>query len=96
MEQVLNHNDDTTVSTMAALSKDVTSVYIMTSFNISCTMMRLGSPCPFKFGQSLMKVCILLTFGKPFLGDGCCLTISPDDFAVILLGAKNVQMLQEY
>jgi hypothetical protein len=96
MEQVLRLHDDTIVSMMTALYKDVTSVDIMMPFNISSKMMRRDSPCPFKFGNSLMKAYILLTFGKLFLGDGCSLTISPDDFEVILLGAQHVQIIQEY
>jgi len=53
-------------------------------------MMRRVSPCPFKFGQRLVKAYILLTFGELFLGDGCCHTITTEDFAVILLGAQHV------
>jgi hypothetical protein len=54
------------------------------------------SPCPFKFGHSLMKAYNVLTFGKLFLGDALYITVTPDDFAVILLDAQHVQMLQEY
>ena len=68
MEEVLSYHDESKVSMITTFCKDVTSIYIMTSFNISSKMIRRSFLCLFIFGNSLMRAYILITFVWLFLG----------------------------